>query len=63
MTPDEYIKFLENNGIRLLEFQKILLKKFVEDGYDSIYLVPNRHCGYSYARTLADIYLEVCNEH
>lgn len=63
MTPDEYIKFLEDNGICLLEYQKILLKKFVETGHDSIYLIPGRHCGYLYARTLADIYLEVFNEH
>ena len=62
MTPDEYIEILEDNGIHLLPYQKILLKKIINDGPNSIYLIPSRHCGYSMSRTLAEIYLLVNNE-
>ena len=61
MTPDEYIEILKDNGIYLLEYQKIFLNKIINDGPRSIYLIPSRHCGYSYSRILADIYLEVNN--
>lgn len=54
MTPDEYIAFLEVNGICLLEYQKIMLKSFIEQ--KPIYTIPVRHCGYSIARSLAKIY-------
>lgn len=57
MTPDEYIKFLEENGIRLFEFQKTLLKKWIAE--EPIFIMPMRRCGYKQARILSEIYLKV----
>lgn len=58
MTFSEYIKFLEDNGIYLLEYQKILLEKMIEEKHSfSIPIsVPVRHCGFSMVKTLFDIY-------
>lgn len=58
MTFNEYIKFLEGKGIYLLEYQKILLEKMIEEKHDFSVLigVPVRHCGFSMAKTLFDIY-------
>ena len=39
MTFSEYIKFLEGKGIYLLEYQKILLEKMIEEKHD--FSVPN----------------------
>lgn len=54
MTFNEYIKFLEGKGIYLLEYQKILLEKMIEEkhGFSVLIGVPVRHCGFSMARTL-----------
>lgn len=59
MTFSEYIKFLENKGIYLLEYQKILLKKMIEEKHDfSVPIsIPIRHCNYSMVKTLFEIYL------
>ena len=58
MTFNEYIKFLEGKGIYLLEYQKILLEKMIEEkhGFSVLIGVPVRHCGFSMARTLFEIY-------
>lgn len=58
MTFNEYIKFLEGKGIYLLEYQKILLEKMIEEkhGFSVLIGVPVRHCGFSMAKTLFDIY-------
>ena len=58
MTFSEYIKFLEGNGIYLLEYQKILLKKMIEEKHDfSVPIcIPVRHCEFSMTRTLFEIY-------
>lgn len=64
MTFSEYIKFLEDNGIYLLEYQKILLEKMIEEKHDfSVPIcIPIRHCNYSMAKTLSEIYLGMFNE-
>ena len=51
MTFSEYIKFLEDNGIYLFEYQKILLEEIIKEKH-----VPVRHCGFSMTRTLFEIY-------
>lgn len=56
MTPDEYIAFLEGNGIRFLEYQKILLRKLITTEENYLFLIPARHCGWSVLRTLVEIY-------
>ena len=58
MTFSEYIKFLEANSIYLLEYQKILLEKMIEEKHDFSVLTgfPVRHCGFSMVKTLFDIY-------
>jgi hypothetical protein len=55
----QYIKFLEDNDIYLLEYQKILLEKMIEEKHDfSMPIsVPVRHCNFSMVRTLFEIYL------
>lgn len=55
----QYIKFLEDKGIYLLEYQKILLEKMIEEkhSFSMLISIPVRHCGYSMARTLFEIYL------
>lgn len=55
MTPDEYITVLEENGIKLLEYQKILLKNLINSD-NCIWLIPTRCCGYSTVRTFAELY-------
>lgn len=64
MAFSEYIKFLENKGIYLLEYQKILLKKMIEEKHDfSVPIsMPIRHCNYSMVMILFMIYLEMFNE-
>ena len=64
MTFSEYIKFLENKGIYLLEYQKILLKKMIEEKHHfSVPIgVPVRNCDYSMVMILFMIYLEMFNE-
>lgn len=64
MTFSEYIKFLEDNGIYLLEYQKILLEKMIEEKHDfSVPIcIPVRHCNYSMVKTLFEIYLGMFNE-
>lgn len=61
MTFNEYIKFLEGKGIYLLEYQKILLEKIIKEkhGFSVPISVPVRHCGFSMARTLFEIYFGV----
>ena len=57
MTFSKYIKFLEDNGIYLLEYQKILLEKIIEEkhGFSMLISVPVRHCEFSMVRTLFEI--------
>ena len=52
ITFNEYIKFLEGKGICLLEYQKILLEKIIEEKHDFSVLigVPVRHCGFYMGR-------------
>lgn len=59
MTFSEYIKFLEDNGIYLLEYQKILLEKMIKEkhSFSMPISVSVRHCGFSIARILFEIYL------
>lgn len=44
-----------------MEYQKILLEKMIEEKHDfSVPIcMPVRHCNYSMAKTLFDIYLQV----
>nr|DAT55717.1 MAG TPA: hypothetical protein [Caudoviricetes sp.] len=58
MTFSEYIKFLEDNGIYLFEYQKILLEEIIKEkhGFSVPISVPVRHCGFSMTRTLFEIY-------
>lgn len=44
MTPDEYIVMLEENGINLLEYQKILLLNLISSN-NFCWLIPTRGDG------------------
>lgn len=59
MTFSKYIKFLQDNDIYLLEYQKIILEKMIEEkhSFSMPISVPVRHCEFSMARTLFEIYL------
>ncbi|MDD6827973.1 MAG: hypothetical protein PUE12_18040 [Oscillospiraceae bacterium] len=57
MTPDEYIKFLEENGFLMFECQKTLLKKWIAE--EPIFIMPMRRYGYEQTRILFEIYLKV----
>ena len=55
MTIDDYIALLEENGIRLLDYQKFLMKKMLTSNA-LIYFVPCRGCGWSTAKLYATLY-------
>ena len=55
MTIDDYIVFLEENGIGLLDYQKFLIKKMLTSDAP-IYFTPCRGCGWSTAKLWATLY-------
>lgn len=61
MTIDDYIALLEENGIRLLDYQKFLIKKMLTSG-NPIYFTPCRGCGWSTAKLWATLYKRLIAE-
>ena len=61
MTIDDYIALLEENGIRLLDYQKFLIKKMLTSG-NPIYFTPRRGCGWSTAKLWATLYKRLMAE-
>ena len=61
MTIDDYIALLEENGIRLLDYQKFLIKKMLTSG-NPIYFTPCRGCGWSTAKLWATLYKRLMAE-
>ena len=61
MTIDDYIVVLEENGIRLLDYQKFLIKKMLTSG-NPIYFTPYRGCGWSTAKLWATLYKRLMAE-
>ena len=61
MTIDDYIALLEENGIRLLDYQKFLIKKMLTSD-NPIYFIPCRGCGWSTAKLWATLYKRLMAE-
>ena len=55
MTPDDYIAVLEESGINLLEYQKILLLNLINSN-NFRWLIPTRGDGRSTTKALAILY-------